>query len=357
VHLDCRRWPAPRRLNRRKRWTARLSALALLSATLVTGTQAAGSITTPVRPSPVYAPYFETWAHNDLVRLTRVSGAHAVTLAFLQTPRPGSCVATWNGDPKLPITAGPLRRAVASLRRAGDAVIPSFGGASADNTGTELADSCRSVATIARVYEQVVATCGVTRLDFDIEGRSVGNQAGIARRDVAIARLETWAKGQHRVLQVQFTVPVQQSGLPGDVVAVLKNAAVEGARVSIVNAMVFDWYDRNGKVNMAKAAISAGNHVHRQLATIYPHAGSAARWQMEGLTLLPGIDDNPSRDEITTLADARQILHFATANGVGLVSIWTLQRDNGQCPGAIDNNGCSGLRQGRWAFSHLLDHS
>jgi hypothetical protein len=303
------------RLIRKRRLAARLSALALLGATVVIGSPAAGSIT-----APVYAPYFETWAHNDPVRLTRVAGAHAVTLAFLQTPRPGSCTATWNGDPNSPITAEPLRREIASLRRAGDDVIPSFGGASADNARTELADSCTSVARITRAYEQLV-------------------------------------EGHGRTVQVQFTVPVQQSGLPGRVVAVIKNAANEGAHVSVVNVMVFDWYDRKGKVDMAKAAMSASNHVHRQLAAIYPDASSAARWQMEGLTLLPGIDDNPSKDEITTLADARQILQFAAANRIGLLSIWTLQRDNGQCPGAIDNNGCSGLHQGRWAFSHVLDHS
>jgi len=347
------------------RWMARLTALLFLGATVVTGTPAAGGTpagmrpeaTTAQRASDVNAPYYETWAPNDLVRLTRVSGAHSVTLAFLQTPKPGSCSATWNGDPNRPITAAPLRKEIAALGRAGDDVIPSFGGSSADNTGTELADSCTNVAKITRAYERVVTTYGVTKLDFDVEGRSLDNRAGIVRRNVAIARLEAWAKRHHRPLRVQLTVPVQQSGLPGNVTAVLKNIRVEGASVSILNLMVFDWYDRKGTVDMAQAAISAADHAHRQLAALYPHASSAARWHMEGLTLLPGIDDNPSKDEITTLGDARRILQFATVHRIALLSIWTLQRDNGQCPGAIDNNGCSGLRQTRWAFSHLLDHS
>jgi hypothetical protein len=349
----------------RMAWAARLSALALVGAGVATGAPAAGAAVASARPpsavaappSPLYAPYFETWAHNDLARLARVSGTHDVSLAFLQTPKPGSCTPTWNGNPARLVSAGGYRREIASLRRAGGTVIPSFGGASADNTGTELADSCPSVAKIARAYESVVRAYGANRLDFDIEGNSLDDRAGIARRDKAIAHLEAWAEQHNRLLRVDFTVPVAQSGLQSNVIAVLKNAAVEGAKVSVVNIMVFDWYDRTGKVDMARAAISAGNHVHRQLAALDPGVASGPLWAKEGLTLLPGVDDNPSRDEITTLADAQRILHFAGVHRLGLLSIWTMQRDNGQCPGAIDNNGCSGLRQPRWAFSHLLDHS
>jgi hypothetical protein len=37
------------------------------------------------------------------------------------------------------------------------------------------------------------------------------------------------------------------------------------------------------------------------------------------------------------------------------MSIWAIQRDNGGCPGAIDSNSCSGIKQPAWAFSHLLE--
>jgi hypothetical protein len=37
------------------------------------------------------------------------------------------------------------------------------------------------------------------------------------------------------------------------------------------------------------------------------------------------------------------------------LSIWAIQRDNGGCPGTIDSNHCSGIKQGIWAFSHLLE--
>ena len=52
------------------------------------------------RPAPAYAPYFETWTKDQLPAVARASGARDLTLAFLQTPKRGSCSVTWNGDAK-----------------------------------------------------------------------------------------------------------------------------------------------------------------------------------------------------------------------------------------------------------------
>ena len=95
--------------------------------------------------------------------------------------------------------------------------------------------------------------------------------------------------------------------------------------------------------------------MHRQLAALYPGSSSRKLWAMEGITILPGIDDYPGKTEITYLSDTRRILAFAQAHGLGLLSAWAIQRDNGGCPGAIDSNSCSGIKQPAWAFSHLLE--
>ena len=83
------------------------------------------------------------------------------------------------------------------------------------------------------------------------------------------------------------------------------------------------------------------------------HGGTCGA--IEGITILPGIDGYPGKTEITYLSDTRRILGFARAHGLGLLSIWAIQRDNGGCPGAIDSNTCSGIKQPAWAFSHLLE--
>ena len=77
-------------------------------------------------------------------------------------------------------------------------MIPSFGGWSADQGGTEIGDSCKNVDGDRAAYEQVVTTYDVTRLDMDIEGRSLTKTAGIDRRNKAIKLLQDWAAANGR---------------------------------------------------------------------------------------------------------------------------------------------------------------
>jgi glycosyl hydrolase family 18 (putative chitinase) len=193
-------------------------------------------------PRFIYAPYFETWTSDTLPAIARKSGARYLTLAFLQTPRKGSCTLAWNGSRKQLVKAGGrYTRQVAELRRAGGDVIPSFGGYSADHAGTEIADSCTSVSKIARAYENVVTTYGVTRLDMDVEDKSLNKPAAIARRSAAIALLQKWAARTHRRVQIVFTLGVEPGGMPGNCLAVLKSAIAHGVRVDAVNIMAFDY--------------------------------------------------------------------------------------------------------------------
>jgi hypothetical protein len=102
---------------------------------------------------------------------------------------------------------------------------------------------------------------------------------------------------------------------------------------------------------MAAEAISAARNTLSQVAGLYP---GHARPQL-GITLMPGIDDYPGKTEVTSLHDAQQVLGFARARNLAVVSIWAIQRDNGSCPGTIGANGCSGINQPTWAFSHMLE--
>ena len=68
---------------------------------------------------------------------------------------------------------------------------------------------------------------------------------------------------------------------------------------------------------------------------------------MEGNTILPGIDDYPQKTEVTYPHDARRLLQFAQAHGIGSLSIWAIQRDNGGCPGMAGRNRCSGIPRRR----------
>ena len=74
---------------------------------------------------------------------------------------------------------------------------------------------------------------------------------------------------------------------------------------------------------------------------------------MIGVTEMIGIDDF-GPPEVFKLSDGPVVLHWATAEGLGELSFWALQRDNGGCPGTAGSNTCSGLKQPAWAFSHIF---
>jgi hypothetical protein len=341
--------------------SARGPAVLLAAAALAAGTSglyaAAPAAAYTALPAHVYAPYYETYLAPNTASITataQASGAKYFSLAFLQATSKGSCSIDWNSNSAQPLSY--YNSDIASLRTLGGDVIPTFGGYSADQGGTEIADSCTNVSQIAADYESVITTLGVTRLDMDVEAKSLNNTAGIDRRNKAIAMTEAWAKANNIPLQIQYTIPVEQYGLDANGEAVLQNAVANGVTVNSVNIMVFDYYIAGeGVVNMGQAAINAANNTHTQLQSIFPNLTSAQIWNMEGMTMLPGIDDYPKKTEVTYEPDATTMLNFAQANGMNFMSIWAIQRDNGGCPGTRDSNTCSGIVQNTWDFSHILE--
>jgi hypothetical protein len=331
-------------------------AAALLWSATGAVTPAAAVTYTPL-PAHVYAPYYETYLAPNTPGITATStssGAKYFTLAFLQSTGRNSCSLDWNGSSSQPLNY--YASDIASLQAAGGNVIPSFGGYSADHGGTEIADSCTNVQSIASDYEQVITTLGVTRLDMDVESSSLNNTAGINRRNQAIAMTEQWAVANNIPLQIQYTIPVEQYGLDPNGEAVLQSAVANNATVTSVNIMVFDYYiAKEGVVEMGTAAENAATNTNTQLQSIFPGLTSAQAWTMEGMTLLPGIDDLRKKTEVTYEYDATTMLNFAQANNMNFLSIWAIQRDNGGCPGTVDSNTCSGITQNPWDFSHILE--
>jgi len=311
----------------------------------------------PSRPLPyrVFAPYFETYdtSAGSLATQSAQSGAKFLSLAFLQTATPGSCVADWDGDPTQPISAASFGSDIAAIQAHGGNVIPSFGGYSADTTGTEIADSCTSVPAIAGVFESLITTYHVSRIDLDIEADSVNNAAAINRRNEAIAETEAWAAAHHQHIQFDYTLPTFPTGLPSAELAVLQNAVADGATISTVNLLTFDYFFGTQQDMLADTETAAAG-LFSQLQTLYPDATAKQLWHMIGVTEMPGIDDFGAPETFST-ADATSLLRWAEHQGIGLLSFWALQRDNGGCPGTKGAGSCSGLVQPAWYFSHTFE--
>ncbi|MFI9816321.1 glycosyl hydrolase family 18 protein [Saccharothrix variisporea] len=303
-------------------------------------------------PEHVFAPYFEAWTGESPATLARQSGAKYLTFAFLQTATKGSCTVLWNGDPGMPVAQSTFGADIAALRSNGGDAIPSFGGYTADHTGTEIADSCTDVNKIAAAFQSVITTYDVSRLDLDIEVESLDNAAGIDRRNKAIKLTQDWAAANGRKVQFSYTLPTTTRGLADSGLAVLRNAKTNGAQIDVVNLMTFDYYD-NQPHQMAEDTKTAAQGLVNQLAALYPGKTQAQLWAMVGVTEMIGVDDfGPA--ETFQLADARTVLDWARSKGINTLSFWALQRDNGGCPGGAAADNCSGIAQNTWDFTHIF---
>ena len=304
-------------------------------------------------PTHVYTPYFETWTPDTLAATETASHANYYTMAFLETLSRTSCTLAWNGVAADTVANGKYSADIDTLRARGGDVIPSFGGWSADQGGTEIGDSCTNVTTIFEAYEAVLLKYNVTRLDMDIEGRSLTRTTGIDRRDKAIAMLQAWATTNAYPLTISYTLPTSASGLEASGLAVLNNARANGVRIDVVQPMVFDYYDRVTR-DMGTAAVNALTGLNGQLRTLLG-VSEATGWTLEGATIMNGIDDYPKKTEVTTVADAQKLLDLAKLKHMSTLSMWAIQRDNGGCPGNGGANNCSGIVQGPYDFSNVLN--
>ncbi|MEY9889393.1 hypothetical protein ABIA31_003044 [Catenulispora sp. MAP5-51] len=312
----------------------------------------AASTGTPI-PAHVFAPYFEAYNGDDPATLSQQSGAKYLTMAFIQTASKGSCTVDWDGDTSTPISSSTYGSSIATIRANGGDVIPSFGGYAADDGGTEIADSCTDVSSIAAAYENVITTYNVTRLDLDTEDNSLTNTAGIDRRNKAIKMVEDWAAANGRTVQFSYTLPTTTSGLASSGLAVLKNAVTNNARIDVVNIMTFDYYD-GATHEMANDTKTAATGLEKQLATLYPSKTAAQLWATIGVTEMPGIDDYGAAETFQT-SDAPTVLSWANSQGIAEISFWALQRDNGGCVGTGGSDTCSGIAQSTWYFSNTFE--
>src|SRR4029077_20110694 len=106
-----------------------------------------------------------------------------------------------------------------------------------------------------------------------------------------------------------YTLPSFPPVRPAAALAVLQNAVADGARISTVNLLTFDYYFGTEQDMVADTETAAAGLV-TQLQGLYPHASAHQLWQTVGVTEMPGIDDF-GPDETFSTADAVTILRWA----------------------------------------------
>ena len=336
----------PTTLRNRVTRLAALAAVPLAAAGMLFATgQTARAATDagPGFPAHFAAPYVETWGSTSAMASAQsATGLKYYTLAFVIDG--GGCDATWNGD--TPIDGGGWLDAINNLRASGGDVLVSFGGAS----GTELGQACTSVSTLQAQYKRVIDTLNLTRIDLDIEGSALNDTGANDRRNQALAALQQQYASSGKHLDVDYTLPVDPSGLLSNSLSLLNNAKSRGLDVSVVNIMTMDY---GSPMDMGQAAVDAATALHDQLGQIWGDKSSDELWAMEGNTPMIGVNDTTS--EVFTTDNASTLKDFAASHGIQLLAYWALGRDKAcSSPGQLSDT-CSGTDQSAYQFADTFN--
>jgi chitinase len=286
-----------------------------------------------------YAPYFPTWtwgaggyAYTSLVDLKAKSGLSEVTIAFVLSN--GGCNTTQDIEQNI--------ADVHAFIAAGGHVKASFGGAD----GAYVESKCANASALATAIEGFVDATGITDLDFDIEQDPVLTDAVNAMRAQALKTVQD-AKG----IKVAFTLAANPSpggGLTAQGQSVVSHAVAAGVTVSHVNLMTMDYGDSFGGKPLAPVVLGSLNDGHAQLMQLVPGISSDAAWRMLGVIPMIGKNDDA---EVFSLDDATKVAQFAQTNHLGLVSFWSIDRDQ---PGS-DPNTSSTVESTPFAFHDIFE--
>jgi chitinase len=286
------------------RITAVGAAILTLSVGALTGADAAQP--RHIFPAHFSAPYLQVQASDagDMAQDMLRSGDRFYTLAFLIPSGSGSCTPVWEDNRD---SLGAFIPQVSALQIAGGQVIVSSGGQS----GGELAETCSSTSTLESEYARYLSSYHTNRLDFDIEGKDLNNRTANARRNAALAALQT----ADPATQVDYTLPVATAGLPQNALALLQNAKSTGVNVRVVNIMIMDYYDGRPVLSDAERSAAA---TASQLAKLYGISSSQAYTRM-GLTPIAGTNDDGA---VFSQPNARSLEHLAATRRIQELAFW-----------------------------------
>jgi chitinase len=302
-----------------------------------------------VATSTWYAPYVDatltpTYQFQD----PSLNPARQSVLGFVVASG-GRCAPSWGdsydlgqADASLNLTSR-----IAQYHAIGGDTIISFGG----RDHVDLAESCASVASLTRAYQQVVSRYHPELIDFDVEGSALTDVASINRRAAAVASLIAH-NGGPRHLGVWITVPAGPGGLPEAALEVARAFFVHQVVPAGIDAMSMDFGQRVS--SMSQSVLSVATAAQAQVADLYQHYGVTTSLSTRfGLTVMIG--ENDSVGENLTIAGATRLAREAAVRHWGRVSMWSLNRD-AQCGSAfaevgVLSNSCSGAVQSPLGFS------
>ena len=275
-----------------------------------------------------------------------------VILSFIVAGTDAPCTPTWGTYYTLEMANSDLdlNRKIAQLRSVGGTVAVSFGG----QINSELAVACIDPAALEAAYQAVVDQYELSRIDLDIEGPALTDVPSQQRRATAIAAVQKKVADAGGDLQVWVTLPVDPNGLTRDGVAVVRTLTERGVTLAGVNGMAMNFGgSKETNESMSTAVLRATDSLQAQVSGLLP----GSTWDQVGTTVMIGQNDIPG--EVFTLEDAKVVNEYALRKGVGLLSMWSLNRDQTCQPPLpktveVVQTSCSGINQDGYAFADVL---
>lgn len=309
-------------------------------------------------PEKVFAPFVDAtgWPPLEFASMANELMVPYFNLGFVVAENNNSYKPSWGTY--YAAGEGPLNGQIKMIREMGGDVIVSFGGVA--NVPVHV--NAPNPEVLKEQYKRFIKAYGLTRIDFDIEGSWLQDKASNVRNSKALKMLQDELKEENYSLQIWFTLPVLPTGLTPDGLNVLRAALDEKVVIDGVNIMTMDYGDAvapNPAGRMGEYGIQACDSLHGQLDILYKDYGmpksNSELYAMIGTTPMIGMNDVTT--EIFTIPDANQTLDYARTNSIGMISMWSLNRDK-QCPQGKTNYvsiTCSSIEQTPYQFSKTFN--
>lgn len=311
-----------------------------------------------VVPGPWFAPYVDvTLTPTYQFQLPADNGARQVALGFVVSDPQAPCTPSWGATYTLGQAdeALNLDSRIAQVRNEGASVIVSFGG----QKNTSLAVGCTNQTALNEAFSNVIDRYGLNTVDLDVEGTALNNFAANRRLATAMAAVQQTSGHQH--LAVWLTLPVEPSGLQDNALSLISTMLRAHVSLAGVNVMTMDFSNpAPSAANMLGAVDQALESTHGQLASLLPRygvkLGTRELWNHMGATVMIGQNDI-GREQVS-VGNAASLVSFANRNGLGRISMWSLNRDS-QCGSNfaetdVLSNTCSGVVESNLGFSRVF---
>ncbi len=247
-----------------------------------------------------------------------------------------------------------LRAQIAALRHVAGDVSVSFGGANAAET--DAACVIDDADKLADFYETIVDAYGLQRVDFEIPGLTGDDTEVNERRGLAIARLQRRCQGRGRALDVWLSLPGRPVGFAAQEVEIIDTMLAAGVVLGGVNVLTMNFGGAcapRAAGRMGQYSIQAAHSTFSDLRALFDNhdllRSDPQIWARIGVT--PMVGQNDVQNERFELHDARELLDFAHEIGLGMVGLWSLNRDANTGVGNYDS---TGRDEAPYAFTQLL---